>query len=52
VVLAPRPGRVETIVNVDFERPRRRHLKTLPEFATKVLEVRRELYGVEIEEAL
>ncbi len=52
VILAPRPGRVETIVNVDFERPRKRHLKTLPEFASKVLEVRRELYGVEIEEAL
>jgi NitT/TauT family transport system ATP-binding protein len=52
VVLAPRPGRIETIVNVDFARPRKRNLKTQPEFANKVLEVRRELYGVEIEEAV
>ncbi|WP_299989544.1 ABC transporter ATP-binding protein [uncultured Ruegeria sp.] len=52
VVLAPRPGRVETIIDVDFERPRKRSLKTDPAFGQKVLEVRRELYGVEIEEAV
>jgi NitT/TauT family transport system ATP-binding protein len=52
VVLAPRPGRIETIIEVDFERPRKRSLKTRAEFAEKVLEVRRELYGVEIEEAV
>ncbi len=52
VVLAPRPGRVETIINVDFERPRKRTLKTDPAFGAKVLEVRKELYGVEIEEAI
>lgn len=52
VVLKPRPGRIESILNVAFQRPRKRSLKTLPEFANKVLEVRRELYGVEIEEAL
>lgn len=47
VVLAPRPGRISSILNVAFDRPRKRSLKTLPEFAEKVLEVRRELYGVE-----
>lgn len=52
VVLAPRPGRIETILDVDFPRPRRRSLKTDPAFGEKVLEVRRELYGVEIEEAV
>lgn len=52
VVLAPRPGRIETVVDVDFERPRKRSLKTDPAFGAKVLEVRKELYGVEIEEAV
>jgi NitT/TauT family transport system ATP-binding protein len=52
VVLAPRPGRVETIVNVNFERPRKRNLKTDPAFGEKVLEVRKELYGVETEDAV
>ncbi|MFA3919425.1 ABC transporter ATP-binding protein [Ruegeria hyattellae] len=47
IVLAPRPGRIEKTVHVDFARPRRRSLKTDPAFGDKVLEVRRELYGVE-----
>jgi len=52
VVLAPRPGRVENIINIPFDRPRRRALKTMREFAEKVLEVRREIYGVEVEQPL
>lgn len=47
VILAPRPGRVSYIVNVDFPRPRRREIKTQAAFADKVLEVRRLLYAVE-----
>jgi len=47
VILAPRPGRVSSIVNVDFPRPRRREIKTEDAFGDKVLEVRRLLYEVE-----
>ncbi|MEL6599622.1 MAG: ABC transporter ATP-binding protein [Pseudomonadota bacterium] len=47
VILAPRPGRISTIVDVDFPRPRRREIKTRSAFAEKVLEVRRLLYEVE-----
>ncbi len=47
VILAPRPGRISTIVEVGFPRPRKRELKTKPSFAEKVLEVRRLLYEVE-----
>ncbi|MEJ6395960.1 ABC transporter ATP-binding protein [Gymnodinialimonas sp. 2305UL16-5] len=47
VILAPRPGRISTIVNVDFPRPRRREIKTQSAFADKVLEVRKLLYAVE-----
>ncbi|MEL6677302.1 MAG: ABC transporter ATP-binding protein [Pseudomonadota bacterium] len=47
VILAPRPGRISTIVEVDFPRPRRREIKTQSAFAEKVLEVRRLLYEVE-----
>ncbi len=51
VVLAPRPGRIENVISVDFKRPRKRSLKTSPEFGEKVLEVRRELYGVDVDPA-
>ncbi len=47
VILAPRPGRISSIVNVDFPRPRRREIKTDAAFGDKVLEVRRLLYEVE-----
>ncbi|WP_298976198.1 ABC transporter ATP-binding protein [uncultured Roseobacter sp.] len=47
VILAPRPGRISAIVDVDFPRPRRRDLKTQTAFGEKVLEVRRLLYEVE-----
>lgn len=50
VVLAPRPGRIESIVDIPFDRPRRRALKTQSAFAEKVLQVRREIYGVELEQ--
>ena len=47
VILAPRPGKIDTIVPVDLPRPRRRSLKTTTEFSNYVMDVRRQLYAVE-----
>lgn len=47
VILAPRPGKIDTIVSVDLPRPRRRSLKTTTEFSNYVMDVRRQLYAVE-----
>ena len=40
VVMSPRPGRIQMIQNVPFDRPRREEMKTSPEF----LELRREIW--------
>jgi NitT/TauT family transport system ATP-binding protein len=40
VVMSPRPGRIQMIQEVPFERPRREEMKTSPEF----LELRREIW--------
>jgi ABC-type nitrate/sulfonate/bicarbonate transport system ATPase subunit len=40
VVMSPRPGRIEHIIDVPFERPRREEIKSAPEF----LEMRRAIW--------
>jgi NitT/TauT family transport system ATP-binding protein len=47
VILAARPGKIDTIVPVDIPRPRKRDLKTTAEFGELVMHVRRKLYAVE-----
>jgi len=42
IVMSPRPGRIDRIVNVPFERPRRDTLKTDPQF----LSMRREIWEI------
>jgi NitT/TauT family transport system ATP-binding protein len=40
VVMSPRPGRIDHVIDVPFERPRRESIKSTPEF----LEMRREIW--------
>lgn len=47
VILAPRPGRIDSIVNIDLPRPRRKQIKTQQAFADLVMDVRTKLYNVE-----
>ena len=43
VLLSPRPGRIRSITNVPFPRPRQVDLQTLPEFQNIVRELRHQL---------
>jgi len=43
VLLSPRPGRIDTIVEVGFERPRTVELEASPEFQSIVLKLRQRL---------
>ncbi|MET0169995.1 MAG: ABC transporter ATP-binding protein [Aliihoeflea sp.] len=43
VLLSPRPGRIDTIVNVDIPRPRTADTQTMPEFQAYVRELRHRL---------
>jgi NitT/TauT family transport system ATP-binding protein len=43
VVMTPRPGRIETIVDIDLPRPRGAGIEDSPAFAAKVTEVRQAL---------
>ena len=45
VVMTPRPGRIERVVEIDLPRPRQREHLKLPYFSEKVFEIR-ELLGV------
>jgi ABC-type nitrate/sulfonate/bicarbonate transport system ATPase subunit len=40
VVMSPRPGRIEHVIDVPFDRPRREEIKSAPEF----LQMRREIW--------
>jgi NitT/TauT family transport system ATP-binding protein len=41
--MTPRPGRIETIVDIDLPRPRGSGIEDSPAFAAKVTEVRQAL---------
>jgi NitT/TauT family transport system ATP-binding protein len=43
VLLSPRPGRIRSITEVPFQRPREVDLQTLPEFQNIVRELRHQL---------
>jgi NitT/TauT family transport system ATP-binding protein len=46
VLLSPRPGRIDTIVEVDFERPRSLDVQSSPEFQSIVTDLRHRLIAI------
>ncbi len=51
VILSPRPGRIAEIIDVPFPQPRRRLVRTDPDFLRLVATVREKLYAVTLEDA-
>jgi NitT/TauT family transport system ATP-binding protein len=50
VVMSPRPGRLETVVEVDLGHPRGAEIRDAPEFFRQVSEVRHHLREVDSED--
>jgi NitT/TauT family transport system ATP-binding protein len=51
VVMSPRPGRIEAVLNVDLGRPREAETRDAPRFFELVAEIRRHLREVEREQS-
>lgn len=47
VIMSPRPGRIETTINVDLPRPREAEIRDVPDFFRLVAEVRHHLREVD-----